>query len=200
MHWQWPGWWAPHFEARGEVGRKPASRWWHLVGGDGSYVSWRSPTVPWLLFTKEKNGECHHDGREWVMSQYCDGLLLPGDWWPPEEFDLRYFWWSEVFFMNQVLSHIIAWNETMGNRGAVTLRWSMGEWTELITSRDVLLHFTNTEFQLLFRVVLMTWGFSSTMIITKLFLTSDNSYISWRRHASDKCIERFSSCLDWEKL
>ena len=141
------------------------------------------------------------------MSQYCDGLLLPGDRLPPEEFDLKYFWWSELFFMNQVLSHIIAWNETMGNRGAVTLRWSMGEWTQLITSRDVLLHFSNRERQLLFQVVflLMTSGFSRriTYIRIRAFLYFWHQlYLmeETRLWQVDKCVERFSSCLDWEKL
>lgn len=116
-------------------------RWWHLVGGE---LRWelREPTLTnsfLIIIYKGEKWECHHDGREWVMSQYFDGLPLPGDRWPPEEFDLKYFWRSELFFMNQVLSHIIRRNETMGDRGAVTLRWSMGDWSELMTSRDVLL-------------------------------------------------------------
>ena len=88
-----------------------------------------------IIIYKGEKWECHHDGREWVMSQYFVGLPLPGDRWPPEEFDLKYFWRSELFFMNQVLSHIIRRNETIGDRGAVTLRWSMRDWSELMTSR-----------------------------------------------------------------
>ena len=66
-------------------------RWWHLVGGE---LRWklREPTLTnsfLIIIYKGEKWECHHDGREWVMSQYFDdGLPLPRDRWPPEEFDL----------------------------------------------------------------------------------------------------------------
>ena len=141
MYWQWHGWWVPHFETGGELKRKPAPRWWHLVGGK---LRWklREPapaTSSLMIIYKGEKWECHHHGREWVMSQYYDGMHSPQRSMATGRI------WSEIFlmiqtiFMNQVLSHIMAWNETMGDRGAVTLRWSMVGWTGLITSRDVLL-------------------------------------------------------------
>ena len=112
--------------------------WW-VGNGDGSYVSRRSPTVPWLLFLqRRKMGSVITMGEGELWVNIMKASLLTRDRWPPEEFDLKYFWWK-LFCMNQVLSHIIARNETMEDRGAVTLGWSMGEWTELITSRVVLL-------------------------------------------------------------
>ena len=204
MYWQWPGWWVPHFEAGGELERKPAPRWWHLVGGEWRWKL-REPALTnssWIIIYKGEKWECHHHGREWVMSQYYDGMHSPQRSMATGRI------WSEIFlmiqtiFMNQVLSHIMAWNETMGDRGAVTLRWSMVGWTGLITSRDVLLQtYDNLNMHCYY------FNFSNLLWWPKLCKANwsqaflfDNSHISWRRHASDKCIERFSSCLDWEKL
>ena len=109
--------------------------WW-VENWDGSYVSQRSPTVSWLLFTKEKNGNVITMGE----SELWVNILTMASLSPEIDGHRKnLIWRSELFFMNQVLSHIIRRNETMGDRGAVTLRWSMGDYSELMTSRDVLL-------------------------------------------------------------
>ena len=70
--------------------------WW-VENWDGSYVSQRLPPVPWWLFTKEKNGNVITMGESELWVNIMMACTLPRDRWPPEEFDLKYFWWSKLF-------------------------------------------------------------------------------------------------------